>query len=101
MVTEQTVEQKARAAARASARRAAKRGYTLEGEGVSCALCGHTAHSLVSHLRTAHALDAAGYEEAAGLELGTANLVSEALRARFVKAGAKGGEATRESKRAS
>ena len=86
-------ETDARKKARATARRAAKRGYTLEGEGVACALCGHTAHSLVSHIRMTHGLDATSYEEKAGLALGTAVLVSPSLAARLAQAGKKGADA--------
>jgi len=90
MATEQTQEQKDRAKKRASARRAAQRGYSLDGEMVKCALCDHQAHSLVTHIKSVHAMDLTAYEEAAGLELGTAVVVSDALKARFKEAGAKG-----------
>ena len=79
--------------ARASARRAAKRGYSLDGPMAECALCGHRAHSLVSHIKQVHGMDAGQFEEAAGIPLGTATLVSPALAARLAEAGKRGADA--------
>jgi len=98
--TAEQIAQEQRSKTRAAARRAAQRGYQLGADTIKCALCEYEAHSLVTHIKSAHAMDLTAYEEAAGLALGTAVVISPSLQARFKEAGAKGAAKLAEKKAA-
>jgi len=86
-------DEEARKIERARIRRQAKRGGILDGEPVECGLCRFKAHSLVTHIKQAHGLDATGYENELDLPVGSAKLVSDALQVKFKEAGKRGADA--------
>jgi len=95
------LDQEERRKQRARARRNAQRG-DIEGA-IECEICKmngkeYKANSLVTHLRTEHAMDALAYEETLGIEPGSGKIVSDKLKEKFAASGAKGAKALAEKR---